>query len=135
MEWNWMYSLIFGILSGFGEFLPVSADAHQQLFSYVTGVGNELLGFRLICHISVLVVLLFSCRPRLRHLSRERKIAAAPSKRRRRQPDKLALMDLRMLRTAAVPMLLAFVLFVKAQQLTQKLWVLALLWTVNGLIL
>lgn len=135
MEWSWLHSLVFGFLSGFAEFLPISADAHQQLFSCVTGAGNELLGFRLICNISVLMVLFFSCRPQLRRLSRERRIAAVPAKRRRRQPDKLALLDLRVLRTAAIPMLLAFILFVKAQQLTQKLWVLALLWAGNGLIL
>ena len=135
MEWDWLHSLAFGLFSGFAEFLPISADAHQYLFSCVTGAGNELLGFRLICHISVLVVLFFSCRPQLSRLSRERRIAAAPAKRRRRQPDKLALLDLRVLRTTAVPMLLAFILFAKTQLLSQKLWELALLWAGNGLIL
>lgn len=135
MEWNWLHSLVFGLLSGFAEFLPVSADAHQFIFSYVTGAGNELLGFRLICHISVLAILFFCCRTQLRRLSRERRIAATSPKRRRRQPDKLALMDLRVLRTSSVPMLLGFILFTKTQHFTDRLWVLALLWLGNGLIL
>ena len=135
MGWNWIHSLVFGFISGFAEFLPVSADAHRNLFSCVTGVGSELLGFRLVCHISVLMVLFLSCRPQLSRLSREHRIASTFAKRRRRQPDKLALMDLKVLRTAAIPMLLAFILFAKTQQLTQKLWVLALFWALNGLIL
>ena len=44
-------------------------------------------------------------------------------------------MDIKVLKTASIPMLLAFILFTKTQQLNQKLWVLALLWAVNGLIL
>ena len=102
MEWNWLHSLIFGFISGFAEFLPVSADAHQFLFSYVTGAGDELLGFRLISHISVLATLAFSCRKQTNRLSRERRIATAPAKRRRRQPDKLAMLDMKVLRTASV---------------------------------
>lgn len=135
MEWNWLHSLIFGFLSGFAEFLPISADAHQYLFSYLTGAGDELLGFRFVCHISALTVLFFSCRTQLHRLSRERRIAAVPAKRRRRQPDRLVMMDLKVLRTAAVPMLLAFILFVKICDYPQKLWLMALLWAGNGLIL
>ena len=135
MEWNWLHSLIFGFLSGFAEFLPVSADAHQFLFSYVTGAGDELLGFRLISHISVLATLAFSCRKQTNRISRERRIATAPAKRRRRQPDKLAMLDMKVLRTAAIPMLLAFLAFKQTQMLSQKLWVMALLMTANGIIL
>lgn len=135
MEWNWLQSLLFGFLSGFAEFLPVSADAHQYLFGYLTGAGNEMLGFRLICHFGVLAALLLSCSSQLKRLTRERRIAAAPQKRRKRQPDKKVLMDLRLLRTAAVPMLLAFVLFLKTQQTAQKLWLLALTLALNGVIL
>lgn len=135
MEWNWLQSLLFGFLSGFAEFLPVSAEAHQQLFGCLTGAGNEMLVFRLICHISVMAALLISCRAQLKRLSRERRIAASSQKRRRRQPDKIALMDMRLLRTAAIPMVLSFALYWKTQQLTEKLWVLSLILVINGVIL
>ncbi len=135
MEWNWLQSLVFGLLSGFCEFLPVSAGAHQHLFAWLTGAGGELLGFRLICRIFVLLALIFSCMPQLRRLFRESRIAAAPRKRRKRQPERSTMMLLRSLRIAAVPMLLSFVLYFAAEQLFCQPWVLALLLALNGLLL
>ena len=134
MEWNWLQSLLFGFLSGFAEFLPVSADAHQYLFAYFTGAGNELLCFRLLCHLGVLAALLLSCRTQMKRLARERRIAAVRPKRRKRQPDRNALMDMRVLRTAVFPLLLAFVLFSKALYVLRNAWLLALFLAVNGMI-
>ncbi len=135
MEWNWLQSLLFGFLSGFGEFLPVSSDAHQRLFAYFTGAGNELLGFRLFCHAGSLLALLTCCRLQLRRLSRDRRIAAVSPKRRKRQPDRNTLMDLRVIRTASAVLLLGFLLYLPAQSFPQRLWVLALALGINGLIL
>ena len=135
MDWNWLQSLLFGFISGFAEFLPISSDAHQYLLGYFMGSGNELLGFRLFCHISVLAALLFSSRFQLKRLSRERRIAAAPLKRRKRQPDRNALLDLRLLKTAVIPIILAFAASWYTQCVFENLWALALVLIVNGILL
>ena len=135
MEWSWLQSVIYGLTSGVCEFLPVSADAHRAMFSYLTGSGEEELVFRLICHVCILLALFLSCRPQLEKLRRERKIASVPAKKRRRQPDVRTMLDIRVMKTALLPMLLGFVFYLPARGLTNDLWLLALILTINGVIL
>ena len=58
MDWNGPLSLIYGLISGFTAFLPVSADAHKILLQELTGVDDCILGFRLACHLSAFFALL-----------------------------------------------------------------------------
>lgn len=135
MEWGWLQSMVYGLTSGFFEFLPVSADAHRVLFSYLTGSGKEEFVFRLIGHASILLALLLSCRPQLDKLRRERKIASVPAKKRRRQPDAKTVLDIRLLKTALLPLLFGFIFYLPAQHLVDDLWLLAMILTINGIIL
>lgn len=135
VDWNWLQSLIFGFLSGFSEFLPVSSEAHQILFVQLTGAGNEVLGFRLLCHVAMLVALLLSCRPHLSRLARERRLSGSARRKRKRQPDVRSVFELRILRTAAFVVLLSFVEYPAASTIADTLWILALVMTVNGIIL
>ena len=135
MEWSWLQSMAYGLTSGFFEFLPASADAHRVLFSYMTGSGKEELVFRLISHVSILLALLLSCRPQLDKLRRERKIAAIPAKHRKRQPDVKTVLDIRLLKTSLIPLLIGFVFYLPAQRLGCELWLLALILTINGIVL
>lgn len=135
MNWNWLQSLVFGVISGFSEFLPVSADAHQLLFSYATGSGDELYGFRFMCHIGAAAALVFSCRPQIGRLLRERRLSAVPKRRRKRQPDRTALLDLRIMRVLLIPLLLSFVLYSPALGLGDQPWLIALLLILNGIVL
>ncbi len=135
MEWGWLQSLLFGVISGFAEFLPVSSDAHQLLFAKLTGAGDEQLGFRLICRIFVLLALLLSCRPQLARLMREQRIASSARKRRKRQPDVRSILDLRIIKTASVPLLLSFILYIPAQNAAGGMVTVAIFLALNGLIL
>jgi len=131
---NWLQSLLYGLISGFAEFLPISAEAHRRILHFLTGTQSSPL-VELAIHISVLLALLLSCWPQLSKLQRERRIAAVPPRRRKRQPDVRSLKDLRLLRTAVVPLLLGFVLMLWTADAADKLWVLALILTVNGILL
>lgn len=135
MEWNWLHSLFYGLISGFAEFLPVSAEAHSILFQRLTGVGNEIFGFRLICHLSILLALLVSCRPQLEKIRREKRIAAMPSKRRKRQPDLSVMLDMRVLKMAAIPTLIGFVGYLFFIRHGQRLWILSICMALNGILL
>lgn len=135
MEWGWLHSLFFGLIAGFSEFLPVSAEAHRVLFKRLTGTGAEVGGFALICHISILLALLLSCRPQMEKIRREQRIASVPKRRRKRQPDPAVLLDVRVLKTAGVPMLLSFVPYLFLAGQGERLWLLAIILAVNGIIL
>ena len=134
MEYTWFECLIYGLISGFTELLPLSSVAHQSLFSVLIG-GADHGWLRFAAHLGCLLALLISFVPILTRLRREQKIAKLPRSRRRRQPDFGSLMELRLLRTAAVSMLLVFLGYGLVQQLHQRLWLLALLLGSNGILL
>ena len=58
-----------------------------------------------------------------------------PKRRRKRQPDAIALMDDRLLRTAAVPMLLMFLAFTAMDKVSGDLLRISVLFILNGIIL
>ncbi|MBO5322671.1 MAG: hypothetical protein J6A88_01030 [Oscillospiraceae bacterium] len=131
---NWIQSLLYGFLAGATEFLPVSAEAHRDLLGLLFGV--EVSPFvNLLIHLGVLAALIISCVPHLARLRRERALLAIPAKRRKRQPDPVALSNLRILRTALVPILLGFIAWPYTHSWTQSLWASALMLTINGIVL
>ena len=131
---NWIQSLLYGLLSGATEFFPVSSEAHRDLMGTLIGVEvNPLVD--LLVHIGVLAVLILSCIPQLARLRRTRALLAIPAKRRRRQPDPAALSNLRVLRTALIPMLIGFVAWPFTHSLTNSLWASALMLAFNGIVL
>ena len=134
MEWNFFHSLAFGVICGFGEFLPVSAEAHRRFFALFTGAGAEIAGFRLAGHIGALLALLLCCHPQLQKQRREQRLAAVPPRRRKRQPDMRTILDIRVLRTAAVPMLVGFAAYLFFPP-EGYLWLLAALLALNGVLL
>lgn len=134
MELSWLESLIYGLVSGLVEFLPISAEAHRALFLKLVGAREEP-ALRLAVHIGALLALLISCAPMLSKLRRERRIASVPKKRRKRQPDLKTMLDIRLLRTALVPLLLTFVAYPVLSDITERLWILAILLGVNGILL
>lgn len=134
MQPNWLESLIYGLISGLSEFLPVSSEAHRALFLRLTGTVDEA-GLRLAVHIGAFLSLLIFCTPMLSHFRRERKIAAVPKKHRRRQPDIRSLLDIRVLRTAGIALLVAFLAYPIVGRLYERLWVLAIFLAINGMLL
>lgn len=131
---NWLQSLLYGLISGFAEFLPISAEAHRSLLYLMMGMEKSPL-LELTVHATAMLALLLSCWPQLSKLQRERRIAAIPARRRKRQPDAGSMHDIRLLKTAIVPILAAFLVYPMLQPVSGKLWLTALLLLVNGVIL
>lgn len=134
MELSWLGSLIYGLISGLAEFLPVSSEAHRALLLRLTGTADEA-GLRLAVHIGAFLALMIFCAPMLSRLKRERKIAAVPKKHRRRQPDIRSLLDIRVLRTAGIALLVTFLAYPFVGNLYERLWVLAIFLAINGIVL
>lgn len=134
MELTWFEHLVYGLISGFAEFLPISAVAHQAVFSVLVGAeGYPWL--RLACHAGSLIALIFVLIPTLSRMRRERKIARTPKKRRRRQPDFATMMEIRIMRVAAISMILVFLSYGLVYDLYERQWLLALLLGMNGILL
>ena len=92
MEWSWLQLLLYGFISGFGEFLPVSAESHRVMLQLFYGGGNDAGLLRFCVHISALLAVLLANRHLIGRNRREQKIAALPPRKRRRRPDAAILM-------------------------------------------
>ena len=131
MDLNWLQSLIIGLISGIAEVLPVSARAHRLLLLKMFGVGAEGAILRLLVHISVAAALYFCCRSHLVRMLRAQRIARIPKKRRKRPLDFEGLSDFSLLKTALIPVILAFIFYSKISVLVGK----PILLVLNGIIL
>ena len=97
MGFNWFESILFGLISGLTDILPVSAQAHKLVLQKVFGVNYEPDLMRLLIHMAILLALYFSCSPVITKISRARRLARVPKKRRKRPLDTKSLMDFRLL--------------------------------------
>jgi undecaprenyl-diphosphatase len=134
MELSWFESFIYGIVSGLSEFLPISAQAHRALYLRIVGASDYGL-LRFMTHMGALLGLLVTCWPMIAKLNRERQIAAVNKKRRKRAPDTRSLTDIRFLRIAIVAIIVVFIIYPIVYNLHERLWILAGLLIVNGIIL
>ena len=74
---NWLESLLYGLVSGFAEFLPVSAAAHQALMKRLFGVDVQTGFLDFLVHAAVLAALCFSCRTIFAELSSQTPVVGA----------------------------------------------------------
>ncbi len=100
---NWLVYIFYGFITGLGELLPVSAGAHDYFLDLMTRFDPYQPMLRLFCHASTLGALLMFNRHRVAHIYREMHIASQPVRRRRRQPDLIAVLDGRVVFTVLIP--------------------------------
>lgn len=135
VDWNWLHSLIFGLIGGFFEFLPVPTDAQQYLVMRMSGIA-EPYGISTLCaHLGCLFALYFSCYSRIAKLRRENKIASIPMRKRKRQPDPVSLMESKLLRFGIVPFALTAVVAPLIAPYFGREWVRTILLLLNAAII
>ncbi len=124
---NWLESILYGLISGFCEFLPVSASAHQILLAQLFGAGENLHLQNFLIHLATLLVLLYCYR---QTFSGSIPIVSGRSRNTRGRSA-----EARLLRTAAFPLILAFLLYGKALSVVDNRLFLVLFFLLNGFIL
>lgn len=132
MEWNWLHSLIYGAIGGFFEFLPVPPGAQQQLLMRLTGATEGAVSLGPAVHIGCLLAVFFLYYSHLAKIRREKRIAAIPARRRKRQPDTVSLMEWKLLRMGMIPLILSVILAPWLAGFFKRVWVLAILLCING---
>lgn len=135
MDIKWLESIILGLVSGATEFMPVSSSAHEALLLRVFGVEQLHPLMNLSIHIGVLIALLLSISVQLNKMLRESRYAKLPKRRRRREPDRQAVLDMALIRGAIIPSLLVMILCYSTIRSAAKLHIAALLLFINGLFL
>lgn len=135
MDFNSIEHVIYGLLSGLSEILPVSARAHSILMLKVLG-AEKIAGLPdLLIHIGILAALYLSCQVPLVKMSRARKLARIPKKKRKRPLDIVSLMDSRFLITMVIPMVIVLLAYSQIEALNFSLLAVSALLFINGIIL
>ena len=135
LHWNWLQSILYGLISGFTAFLPVPSTAHQILFETVTGVSGQASLFRFACRLSVLAALIVACRSTIRNLLRQRRLSRIPARKRKRQPDPVSVMELRFQGAAWIPGTAGMLLCGLGDQTGRSLPILAVMVLLCGVVL
>ena len=107
---NFLQSLIMGLVSGFAEMLPVSAEAHRTLLRTFFGIGAEDAVFRLFVHLACLITLNLFYSNDILELRRANHLMKIPPRRRKKPLDMAAANSVKLLHTA-VTVMIVFRLF------------------------
>ena len=135
MDMNFFESCLYGLFSGLAEFLPVSAEAHRVLVRQLLGIEGELPLLNFFVHIGALLAVLQGAKETLLRLYREYQLRQTPRRRRRRPSDTQSAADISLLKTALVPVLIGFLIYIKSQNWQTATHIVAPLLFVNGIIL
>lgn len=135
MDFTWYESILFGLISGLTDILPVSAQAHKLLLLKLFGVGAEPNLMRLLIHLGILAALYYSCQSQITRILRAKSLARIPKRRRKRPLDTRSLMDYSLWKTMLIPVILGYLFYGKVSVLNERLIWVAVLLFVNGLIL
>lgn len=135
MDLNWLECLFLGLVSGFTDVLPVSAQAHKAIFLKIFGATGEPPLLRLTIHLAIFGTLYYCCSTHLRRLGRQLKLARVPKKKRKRPLDSRTVAEFKVLRVMVIPVILSFFLYSKTESWGSRLNLTAVFLLLNGVIL
>lgn len=128
-------NILYGLISGLTEFLPVSGSGHQTLLHHLFGVNTRVSLQDLLVHIGILLSAFVVCSDNIARLRWEQSAATTVRRNKSRRMDTQSHYELRLLKSTIVPMLLTTVVFNLLLRSEYKLSSLMWLFVLNGVIL
>lgn len=135
MELNMFQSLFYGLISGITDIIPVSSQAHKTLLLTFFGAKEEPVFMRLMIHAAILAALYYGSMVQINRMLRQRRLARIPKRKRKRPVDTRSLMDYRLLLTAAIPIIIGYVFYLKVTFFYGKLIWISVFILINGVLL
>ena len=135
MIYGWFQSLMLGIITGFAEILPVSAQAHSRIVTKLMGKGDPNALLMLFIHMGILAALYANTHTHILKMVRAKKMSRIPKRKRKRPLDTRSLMDLKLLTTMMVAPVLMLLIWTKVSNVSSNMIVMATMLFVNGLVL
>lgn len=127
--------IIYGFISGIAEFLPISSRGHQALLRNLVGVDTRIPLQEFLVHIGVFFSLVVGCAEILNKLHREQKMLSKHQRKGRHRASSDSYFDLRLLKTATVPLFIGLFLYFVTAKFENNLLVIMGLWFVNAIFL
>lgn len=135
MKFTWIQSLLYGLISGLTDILPVSAQAHKTIFFKLIGQSNEPGILRFMTHLAILCALFSANSSQLIRMRRHIKLSQIPKRRRKYPLDVNCLMDVSLLKTAMIPLIFGLIVSFGTSKWNNSLPVCAVFLLVNAVIL
>ena len=135
MELNWLQSILFGLVSGAADIIPVSGQAHRLLLLKFFGVNQMPNLLALVLHLSVAAALYLSSQGQFVRMNRARALARIPKKKRKRPLDTRSMMDWSLIKTMLVPTVIGLLLNSRVRGWSVTMFLIAGMLFANGLIL
>lgn len=135
MGLTWLESIIYALVSGFAEFLPVSSKAHQIIMLNLFGDSANTVVLDFTIHIAVLTALYINCYSTILRIQRQQKLRHIPKRRRKFQLDAEIVSQYQIAKTAAIPVVLSVIAVPYLLSLGKRLNILAIALCVNGILL
>lgn len=132
---RFLESIIYGLISGLAEFLPVSTQAHQVLCMQLFGATQREPLRDLFVHIALMAALMHAGRSLFDRLRREKKLSQRAGRGNLRQATAKSLLDLRLVRTAALPMMVLSLIYLATSKLEASPALVSIFLILNGVIL
>lgn len=133
MDMSWLESIIYGLVSGFAEFLPISSHAHQAILMQLFGSQARDPVRDFVVHLAILIGLYSGCKPMFEHLRREQAYKSRRDSRHGRTTR--SHLDARFVKNAAFTMLVGMLLITYVFRLNENLLSAAGFLLLNGIIL
>lgn len=128
-------SLIYGLVTGVAEFLPLSSQAHQVILRYMFGVESRNFLQEFLVHIGILLAVIFCCHDTINRFRRQSSVFVTVKHRKKRKQDSLDYYNLRLLKTASFPLVIGLAGLFATVKIENNLLTLIALFIVNALIL
>ena len=133
MNMNWLQSLIYGLFSGFTEFLPISSHGHQQILMQIFGVQQRDPVRDLVIHAAILFSLYVGCKNMIDQIRREQRQHSHRAYGRMNTTQ--ILMDQRFVKNTAIIMITGILILSFALNTETSLLMTSIFLLVNGIIL
>lgn len=132
---SFIHKLIIALFSGFAEFFFVPAAPHLLLYEELTGYTLDDAVITLMIHLGCLCAVIIACKKRILYLLRANRHERYSRHRKNRHLDMNAIREMKMLKTAMIPLLIGALFYgVTAEWVTGPA-MLALVLCVNGFII
>lgn len=135
MGFRIIFYIFYGLICGLAEFLPVSASAHGYLLSELTDLETRHPLMLLLIHLASLVVVLIQCRHRISHMRRELHLQWQQPSKRKRQPDRVTVLDGKITIMIALPVIAMLAFSDYAYQQWTNPLILSLMLIISGILL
>lgn len=135
LEISWLESIIYGLIAGLAEILPVSSVAHQSILHSLFGLTDHLAYLRLCANLGALIALAFSLWPLYARIRRECRISRSKRRKKSKTINMQYVFDWNMVTTACIPLLLGGILYSKISGWQEMVPLISLFLAINGLVL